>query len=96
MLFLSPGVTKLAVAPEFSEYVREWTQPHAIYYSYFGDPFNAARREGRHLGMSWLPKPGHQVPFLPLPTASASGSENHGPRCFVKSCLFFLMRQMVN
>lgn len=75
-----------------SEFLREWTFPHVIYYSYFGKTFNIVLRKGRLLGALKLPKPGHDVDavFLPLPSASAPGSENHGSPglCEVMSLLF--------
>ena len=73
-----------------SEFVRKWNHPHAIYYSYFGETFNVALRKGGLLGMLSFSKPGHQILFLPLLMASASGSENRGSPglCEVVSLLF--------
>lgn len=39
-----------------SEFVREWTQPHAISYSYFVETFNLVLRKGRLLGTFYSPR----------------------------------------
>lgn len=82
--FLLEGI-RWQLLLKVSEFVRKWNHPpHSIYYSYFGETFNVALGKEGLLGMLLFPKPGHEVLFLPLLTASAPGTENLRPLCFVK------------
>lgn len=88
--FLLEGV-RWQLLLKVSDFVRKWNHPpHAIYYPYYGETLNVAPGKGGLLGMLLFLKPGHEVLFLPLLTASALGSENRGSPvlCEVVSLLF--------